>query len=310
MKKVVTQSYESLPLHQACLDNNLQEVHTILEGKQVSINLQSPKGQTPLYLACEAGHLELVQFLMSVPDIDPNLTTINRLFEDTPLCIAYLKGHTEIVKFLLIQKNVDLLKVTFRLNNWMPFIGLLLLKDNDSTPELFEFLIVYHPSQLTAIVLNNIAFIDYINNHAEEKIRNLMLQLFENPFVIFNSEQQKTILKFNHPQIRELLNKQENLFAEHQAALLVLFTVLLNDGYLKLTESDDKKIHQFFRITQSLPLDLLLEFKPILTKKDGMIHTTAINAMVGFWMKREKTIDNGQSNMDQQSIAPFWNQPL
>jgi ankyrin repeat protein len=59
--------------------------------------------QCSLYQASKNGHTEVVKELLAAKDID-----VNQAFRgDTPLSVASYKGHTKVVKALLAAKNID-----------------------------------------------------------------------------------------------------------------------------------------------------------------------------------------------------------
>jgi len=94
------------PLHSAVnsfhLYHNLNEVkYLVFCGAKV--NAKTKYGETPLMMASEEGHLEIVKFLMD------NGAKVNAKtkYGETPLMMAAKSGHLEIVK-LLVSKGVDL----------------------------------------------------------------------------------------------------------------------------------------------------------------------------------------------------------
>lgn len=69
--------------------------------------------KTALHISIEEGHTEIVQFLVSNPNIDINLK--QKLYENdcimeekTPLYIAIEKENTEIIKILLSRSDIDI----------------------------------------------------------------------------------------------------------------------------------------------------------------------------------------------------------
>ena len=60
---------------------------------------------TPLWIACQNGHLNAVKFLLE-SGADPSLSRLDNGV--SPLCIAVRNKHTNVVKQLLATGNIDL----------------------------------------------------------------------------------------------------------------------------------------------------------------------------------------------------------
>ena len=65
---------------------------------------KTDNGQTPLSLACQEGHLDLVKYLVNERSIDPVYELNNGM---TPLHLACGKGQLDTVKFLIEEKGCD-----------------------------------------------------------------------------------------------------------------------------------------------------------------------------------------------------------
>ena len=83
--------------------------HTAIARELLSIpatdvNLAQWKGATPLFLAAQQGHVDLVRLLLAAHGINPNLGMLGQ--KTTPLIIAAYKGHEEVVKILLTASSV------------------------------------------------------------------------------------------------------------------------------------------------------------------------------------------------------------
>ena len=88
--------YQETPLYRACQNGHLEDVKLLLKNVK-NINNADKYQRTPLYVACENGHLEVVKLLIK------NGADINKAdaYQQTPLYIASFKGHLEVVEFLL-----------------------------------------------------------------------------------------------------------------------------------------------------------------------------------------------------------------
>jgi ankyrin repeat protein len=68
-----------------------------LTRKEIQINQARDDGMTPLYIACQQGHVKVVEALLTNKEID----IFNKQFDGyTPLKIAIQQGHTEIAALL------------------------------------------------------------------------------------------------------------------------------------------------------------------------------------------------------------------
>ncbi|RPA76619.1 ankyrin, partial [Ascobolus immersus RN42] len=90
------------PLHMAAMGGHEATVRLLLSNSDVWCDVDDIHRDTPLILACEAGHLGVVKILASHPGVDINMTSIY----SSPLMGAALKGHSKIVEFLLGLPNI------------------------------------------------------------------------------------------------------------------------------------------------------------------------------------------------------------
>ena len=93
-----------MALYRACYGGFVAAVSVALA---VNVNQANKNGITPLYVACEKGHLDVVQVLLTKKEIQINQATNDGR---TPINIASDFGHTEIVRLhvLLQQPNIDI----------------------------------------------------------------------------------------------------------------------------------------------------------------------------------------------------------
>ncbi|TFK60479.1 hypothetical protein BDN72DRAFT_883586 [Pluteus cervinus] len=82
-----------------------QELPFVLKDISHSINSRiGAQKKTPLMLASQNNHKDIVEYLLEIPDVDINAQTPDKW---TALVFAIDKGHIGIVKKLLDQKNID-----------------------------------------------------------------------------------------------------------------------------------------------------------------------------------------------------------
>lgn len=97
----VAEQAESIdnPLHEAAKRGNLSWLRECLENR-VGVNGLDKAGSTALYWACHGGHRDVVEVLLTQPNIELNQQ--NKL-GDTALHAAAWKGYADIVELLLLK---------------------------------------------------------------------------------------------------------------------------------------------------------------------------------------------------------------
>ena len=78
------------------------EILTLIECD--SPNLQDKSGNTPLHLACQHGHCELAEHLITKCKCDPNIANDKR---ELPLHIAVAQSQVKVIELLASPKNVN-----------------------------------------------------------------------------------------------------------------------------------------------------------------------------------------------------------
>jgi serine/threonine-protein phosphatase 6 regulatory ankyrin repeat subunit B len=87
---------DSSPLYLACQENHLEIVKTLIKNG-ANIEFSFREGFTPLYVACQTGNLDIIKYLIE-HGAYINSQCING---STPLYIASQEGKTEVVELLL-----------------------------------------------------------------------------------------------------------------------------------------------------------------------------------------------------------------
>ena len=60
--------------------------------------------ETPLHLACERGHLDILKYLVDEQSVDPDCVSSAGL---TPLHMACFTGQLKVMKFLIVEKGCE-----------------------------------------------------------------------------------------------------------------------------------------------------------------------------------------------------------
>ena len=76
----------------------------LLAKQGVKVNQAANDGATPLYIASQNGHAEVVSMLLAKQGVDVNQANNDGA---TPLYIVSLKGHAEVVSMLLATEDID-----------------------------------------------------------------------------------------------------------------------------------------------------------------------------------------------------------
>ena len=93
------------PLHIAAEHGHLEVVNVLMEKDNIKLNLIDDESQTPLHLAVQRGNLEIVKVLIERDGIGLNLRDY---MHKTPLHLAAECGFLEIVKVLIEKDGVEL----------------------------------------------------------------------------------------------------------------------------------------------------------------------------------------------------------
>ena len=91
-------------LIQACASGEVAKVADLVSEKNVDPFAGDESGRTPLAVACEAGHMEVVKFLM---ERDKEGRALKGAGGTTPLHVAARGGHIEVVKYLIDDRGMD-----------------------------------------------------------------------------------------------------------------------------------------------------------------------------------------------------------
>ena len=78
----------------------------LLSMPAIDVNLGYWNGATPLFMAAQQGHVDLVKLFLAASGINPNLGTLTR--KTTPLIIASFKGLEAVVRTLLTARNIKI----------------------------------------------------------------------------------------------------------------------------------------------------------------------------------------------------------
>ncbi|XP_019858025.1 PREDICTED: serine/threonine-protein phosphatase 6 regulatory ankyrin repeat subunit B-like isoform X2 [Amphimedon queenslandica] len=101
-KKGFTQIVELLLKHDGADNNaNTKNQRTVEQHGKAKINHTNANKQTPLGIACEEGHTQIVEMLLEHGEANINHPDKEK---NTPLGIAYNKGHIKLVELLLKYK--------------------------------------------------------------------------------------------------------------------------------------------------------------------------------------------------------------
>lgn len=94
----------------ACGSGNIETIHSMFkEGFQDIDQSIYTKGETPLFIASQKGHLEIVQLLLTEGKANVHKATVNG---ETPLFVACKEGRLEIVRFLLLEGKAKVDRAT------------------------------------------------------------------------------------------------------------------------------------------------------------------------------------------------------
>ena len=99
--------FTCMPLHLACENGHLDVVQYLLTSHGANLAADTDwLGRTPLHYACEQGRLDVVRCLLTCHDA--NLEALTPFDGETALHLACLHGHLDVVAYLLTSHNANL----------------------------------------------------------------------------------------------------------------------------------------------------------------------------------------------------------
>ena len=98
--------FTSTPLFKAIYQKDLTAVIKLIMAK-ADLNKPDELGITPIQKAVMTGQLELVTLFICHGVDEDHSFNITRMVEDTPIFIAAQNGHLDIVKYLVEERNVN-----------------------------------------------------------------------------------------------------------------------------------------------------------------------------------------------------------
>ena len=92
------------PLYITCQEGHVDVVRLLLARKEIKINQSDEYGRTPFYITCQNGHVNVARLLLARREIKINQASNSGY---TPLWRASEKGHVDIVRLLLARDDID-----------------------------------------------------------------------------------------------------------------------------------------------------------------------------------------------------------
>jgi ankyrin repeat protein len=93
------------PLWIACERGHVDVMRLLLAREEIDVNQADRWDRTPLWIACENGHVDVVRLLLARKDIDVNQADGEGA---TPLYITCQNGHVDVVRLLLARKEIQI----------------------------------------------------------------------------------------------------------------------------------------------------------------------------------------------------------
>lgn len=96
--------YGDTPLYEASITNHIEIVELLLSYPNIVINAQSDRGATALFVSSSNNHIGIVELLLAHPEIDINIANKEGL---TPLHVSSRFNNIEVVKLLLSRPEIN-----------------------------------------------------------------------------------------------------------------------------------------------------------------------------------------------------------
>ena len=224
-------------------------------GMVVDVMKSNRHGATPFLAACEAGHLEIVKKLMDDSRIDVNRGNVRG---ETPFLLACYHGDRQLVQAMVDDPRVDL-----------------------NAPTTLQATPLWVAAQEGH--LNIVGTLLASGRHIDTEVKTVDGL---NTWSEMTAKQWATFL--GHPEISRLLEDfQENPRKTREelwtrlglrpslSADLFAMVVLLCDGHIRLGPRAAKRQQRFFKIAESLPMDLQMVLCNRVFRCAGAVVSTA-----------------------------------
>uniref|UniRef100_A0A915JAK1 Uncharacterized protein n=1 Tax=Romanomermis culicivorax TaxID=13658 RepID=A0A915JAK1_ROMCU len=131
INRVRRNSKGETPLHVACIRNDVKRVCQLLEEGH-PVNVADNLNWRPLHEACNYGHLEIVELLLTRQDLEIDAAGGDEKL--TPIMDAAFNGHYEIVD-LLLRKGACVIKMDKHGDTLLEYLNRRVGAEDDSTEE-------------------------------------------------------------------------------------------------------------------------------------------------------------------------------
>jgi len=88
------------PFYLACYYGHIDIVKLLLNEKRTQVNTINDNGETPFYTTCKNGKIEILKVLLNDPRVNINEVNASK-HNRTPLHVSCLQGEIQVVKYIL-----------------------------------------------------------------------------------------------------------------------------------------------------------------------------------------------------------------
>jgi len=253
---------QASPFYIACQENYVKVAALLLADERVDINAKDIHGLTPFFKACQKGLKDMVSLLLADPRINVTISTIKAT---TPFNIACEKGYYEVVSLLVNHPQVDINKPNGQTitplwfasqNGFLIIVQLILASERHVDTQTKT--VAGHAAWNNKTAAEHALFQETRTKDEGESEEEHQRMKQNGPLIAALLDSFDVDPVTTRQQLRELPGIRDSFISDLFSLVIFLCDDLVSVRAESSTTSTSttKKIARFFKISQSLPMEL------------------------------------------------------